>query len=89
MPGSIEGAAQPAQIVLQRLIVRIRGVFFDGGYDGGGIDEPGQIIDVAVGVVAHNALTEPEHADDAEVIAKILFDLLSLEMRIAVGIQQT
>src|SRR5262249_9168235 len=58
---SISGGAEAAQVFLQRLMVRVRAVGFDGGEHGSGSDEAGDIVDVAVRVITLNAAAEPDH----------------------------
>ncbi len=48
-----------------------------------GADEAGDVVDVAVGVVAGNAAAEPDHLIDAEVIVKDLLQLLAADAGIA------
>ena len=67
--------AQPHQVVAQRLVVLVPRVVLDDGDDRVLLDEAGEVVDVAVGVVADDAVAEPEDVADAEVVAQILLDL--------------
>ena len=54
-----------------------------------GTREGGDEVDVAVGVaVLGEALAQPHHALDAQVVAQPLLDLLARQRRVAVGVQQ-
>ena len=50
-------------------MVRVGAIRLDDGHDGVGRDEPREVVDVAVGVVALDALAEPEDLADAEAVA--------------------
>ncbi len=52
------------------------------------IHESDRVVDVSVGVVAHDALVDPENLVDTVVSDQILLDLPLREMGIAIGIQQ-
>ncbi len=41
-----------------------------------GVDEAGEVVDVAVGVVADDAFAEPENLLHAEVVAQVGLDFL-------------
>ena len=60
----------------------------DAGEDRPWIGESREVVDVAVGVIALDALFQPEDFGDAESVAQELFDLRAAELRIAVGIEQ-
>ena len=47
------------------------------------IDEPGQVVDVAVRVVAGDAPAQPDHVADAEVVGEDPFDARPVEPRVA------
>ena len=53
------------------------GVGLDGGEDGVLGYEAGEVVDVAVGVVAGDAAVEPEDLVDAEVVVEGLLELLA------------
>ena len=50
-------------------------------------DEPGEIVDMAVGMVVQQPLAEPHHPLEAEIVAQPLLDLLARQ-RVAVGVEQ-
>ncbi len=50
---------------------------FDDGDDRVGVDEARQVVDVAVGVVAGDAVAEPERVGDAEIIAEDGFHVVA------------
>jgi hypothetical protein len=64
-------------------VVLVGGVGFDGGEDGVGADEAGDVVDVAVGVVAGAAAVEPDGALDAEVVVEGLFELCARDAGVA------
>ena len=72
-----------------RRVIVVGGVVFDDGGDGFRIDEAGDVVDVAVGVVAGDAVVEPEDFFDAEEVAEPLFDLLAGEVRVSVRVEET
>ena len=67
-----EGAAghprrpQAAEIVGEGRVVRVGGIRLDGGGHGGRTDEARGVVDVAVGVVAGDAASQPDHRVDPE-----------------------
>ncbi len=67
-------------VFLHRGVVGIGLVWLDARDDGGGIDEAGGVVDVAVGVVAGDALVEPEDFLDAEEIGEGFFDAVAGEV---------
>ena len=48
-----------------------------------GIDEPRQVVDVAVGVVAVDAPAQPDDVADAQVIGEDPFDVRAVEAGVA------
>ena len=54
-----------------------RRIVLDHRDDRVGLDEAGQVVDVAVGVVAHDAVAEPEDLRHAEEVAQVALDLRS------------
>jgi hypothetical protein len=58
-------------------------VGLDGGDDGGGRDEAGDVVDVAVGIVAHDSAIEPDGLVDTEIVVKDALKLLAADARIA------
>ena len=65
------------EIFGERQMVLVGCVGLDGGEDGVGGDEAGDVVDVAVGVVARAASVEPDDLLDAEVVVKGLLLLLA------------
>ena len=87
-PGRIPRQLEPAQVVLQRRVVRVGRIVLDRADDGPRRDEARDVVDVAVGVVAGDALAEPQHLADAEEIAQRAFQVGPRLARVAVGVQQ-
>ena len=56
-PRSVRAAFE---VVLEDLVVVVLRVIFDGGDDRVGVDEAGEVVDVAVGVVAGDSFAEPD-----------------------------
>src|SRR5260370_37848287 len=72
-----EGAAvkvfhglQEGEIFLERNVVGAVGILLDDGDDGGWADEAGKIVDMAMRVVAGDAIFQPENLRDAEIAAE-------------------
>ena len=59
--------AEPLQVRLERLVVFVPGIFLDDGHDGRRIDEAGQVVHVAVGIVPRDPIAQPEDVGDAEI----------------------
>ena len=64
-------------------MVRVARVRLDGGDDRRGRDEAGNVVHVAVRVVAGDAATQPDHLIDAEIIVKGALQLLAAHAGIA------
>jgi hypothetical protein len=60
----------------------------DADHDGGRIDEAGEVVDVAVGVVALDAAGQPADVPLAVVVLQVLLDLRLGEVRVAVLVEQ-
>ena len=75
----VAGVLQPAQVVLERLVVRVVGTRLDDGDDGSRPDEPRQVVDVAMGVVALDAPAEPDDMADSEIVGEDLLELRAVE----------
>ena len=56
--------------------------------DDTGADEAGEVVDVAVRLVVVDAVAEPDHALDAEIVPQVLLDLSSRELGVAVVVEQ-
>jgi hypothetical protein len=65
---------ESVEVALEGLEIRVVLVFFDGGDDGGRADEAGDVIDMAVGIVALDAVAEPEDGFHPECVAEFFFD---------------
>jgi hypothetical protein len=80
--GLTEGA-EAVEVLGEREVILVGGVGFDAGEDGVFGDETGDIVDVAVGVVASAAAMEPESLGDAEVVVEGLLELLARDAGVA------
>ena len=74
---AVAGGAEAVEVFGEGEVVLVVGVLFDGGEDGVFVDETGDVVDVAVGVVAGTAFVEPDGLVDAEVIVEGLFEVLA------------
>jgi len=77
--GRVAEGVEAREVFGEWEVVLVGGVGFDAGEDGGGFvfwggDETGDVVDVAVGVVAGTAAREPEGLVDAEVVAEGAFE---------------
>src|SRR4029453_17664761 len=81
----VEGAAG----FLQDRVIWIALVALDPDGDRARIDEAREIVDVAIGVVALDALAEPDHVLLAVVVAQVFLDALLRYLGVAIPIQQT
>ena len=66
----VAGLLEPSQVLLQRLVIGVGSARLDDGDDGPGVDEPRQVVDVAVGVVADDPAAEPDNVPGAEVVGE-------------------
>ena len=73
----MRAAAEAVEVLGERKVVFVVGVGFDAGEDLVFADEAGDVVDVAVGVVAGAAAVEPEGLVDAEVVVEGLFEVLA------------
>ncbi len=73
----VAGGAQAVEVFGEGEVVLVVGVGFDGGEDGVFGDEAGDVVDVAVGVVAGAAAVEPDGLVDAEVVVEGLLEVLA------------
>src|SRR5262249_54155243 len=78
--GSWLGAG--GEVVEERLVIGVGRVVLDDRDDCSGADETGEVVDVAVGVVADDAAAEPEDVADAEVIGEDALEGLPVESRV-------
>ena len=79
---------EPLEVLAERLVVGVVWVVLDDGDDGSRVDEAREIVHVAVGVVALDAVAQPEDVSHAEIVPEMALDLARLELRIAVGVEQ-
>ena len=63
------------ELSAQQRVVRVARVVLDDGHHRRRRDEARQVVDVAVGVVADDAVAEPQDVPRAEVVAQMLLDL--------------
>ena len=76
------------EVFLKGLIVLVPSILLYGGDDGVGCDKAREVVDVAVGVVTHDAVAQPDDVVHTIVVAKITFYLILRELRISVGIEE-
>ena len=67
---AVAGGAEAVEVLGEREVVLVGGVGLDAGEDGVFRDEAGDVVDVAVGVVAGAAAVQPEGLVDAEVVVE-------------------
>ncbi len=79
----VAGRLQPPEVVLERLVVGVVVAGLDDRDDGSRIDEPRQVVDVAVGVVAVDPSAEPDDVVDAEVVGEDLFQGRAVQAGVA------
>src|ERR1035441_3135146 len=86
--GELPEGSQAVEIFGEWEVVLVGGVGLRAGEDGvslviGSGDEAGDVVDVAVGVVAGAAAMEPEGLVDAEVVVEGLLELLAGDAGVA------
>ena len=82
--------SQLRQIFSQRQVVDVGSIRCRGGDDGLGTDEPGELVDVAVSVVAGKVSSfEPDHLLCRQVVSVQVLKVLAVPMRIALRVQQS
>ena len=74
---------EPTKILRERLVVGVVTARLDHGHDGLRIDEPGEVVHVAVRVVAGDALAQPDDVADAQIIGEHLLQPRAVEARVA------
>ena len=80
---------QSCQVVLQGSIVLVTGIVLDDRHDSMVIDEASQVVDVSIRVVTGNAISKPQDLAHTVIVAQVGFDLVSIEVRVAIRIEQT
>ena len=88
LPTGVFGLFQSLKIVLQRRVVGVLGILFDRGHDHAGGDKAGEVIDMAVGVVALQSVSQPDDLLYPEPVSQFLFDLGPFQSGVTVGIQK-
>jgi hypothetical protein len=78
-------AAEPLQVLLERLVVFVSRVLLDDGDHRLGVHEPGEVVHVAVGVVARDPVAQPEDMADPDIVAQVALDRLAVQGRVALG----
>ena len=81
--GRVARAFQPLTVLGEQLVVGVARIRLGAEDDDAGPHEPADVVDVAVGVVAHDAPAEPDHLADAEAVGEGALDLGSGEARIS------
>ena len=71
------------KIVPQRFVIRIFRIVLDHGDDGVRRDEPREVIDVAVSIVAEDAAAQPDHVRRTEIISEDFFVVFARHAGIA------
>ena len=74
---AVASGAEAIEVFGEGKVVLVVGVLFDGGEDGVFADEAGDVVDVAVGVVAGAAFVEPDGLVDAEVVVEGLLEIFT------------
>ena len=77
---------QTREIFLERLVVFVGAVFFDDRNNSMFGHKTREIVDVAIGVVAGDAVAEPENLANIQIISQALFDFTATQVRIAISI---
>lgn len=72
----------------ERFVIGVFGVLFGGEDDLGGGDEAGEVVDVAIGVVAFDAAGEPADVGLAVVVFEVLLDAGAVEVGVAVFVEE-
>src|SRR5262249_52769606 len=72
-----------SEVLLERLVIFVGAIFFNDSDDSSLRYKAGEIIDVTIGVVAGDAVTEPQNFGDAEIIAQTLLDFISRKIGIS------
>ena len=80
--------AEAREVVLKDFVIHVGGIVLDDGDDRVGRDEAREVVDVSVGVVAGDAVAEPQHVGHAEIGAQVILDVGAAERGIAIGVEQ-
>ena len=76
LPSSVRAAFRRGKILGERRMVGIARIRLDGGHNRRRRDEAGDVIDVAMRIVASDAAVKPDHLIDTEILVKGLLQLL-------------
>ena len=79
---------EPVEVGAERFVVRVVRIFFNDGDHRIVSNETGDIIHVAVRVVAINSIAQPEDLFDAKLLLELVFDLCAVELGVAVRVEQ-
>src|SRR6185503_855874 len=79
---------EQAAVRLERRMIRVGAVRLDDGHDRARRDEPREVVDVAVRVVARDALPEPEDLADAETVAQQALDVDARQLGVPIRVQE-
>ena len=82
-PSALVIDSQPHAVLGQVGEVVVGGIGLLGDHDGALVDEARQIVDVPVGVVAGDAVAEPQHLAHAQVLAEHALQLLARDAGVA------
>jgi hypothetical protein len=74
LAGFIFHLLEEREIFLERGVIGFGWIWFDDRDNRGRVDEAGEIVDVAVGIVAGDTVAEPENVGGTEIIAQDIFD---------------
>src|SRR5712692_2071944 len=86
---SVCGALQTFKIFPERSVVLILRVLLENAHNRGWIDEPCDIVNVPVGVIANNPLAEPDGLIDVQIVPENLFNLAPPQVGIAICVEKT
>src|SRR5208282_1934274 len=82
----VEGAAvliahraEAVKVVTQHRVVHVGGIVLQDGDDGVGGDKAGEVVDVAVGVVAGDSVAKPQDVGYAEISPQVILDVGAAE----------
>ena len=84
----VNPAVESSPVLVEGFIVGIQGIVFHGGHNRGFVDKPGDIVDVAVGVIANDSFAEPKDFSNPEKRLQSCLDFFLAERGIPVWIQE-
>ena len=80
--------AQAFHVLTQQLVVRICRVIFYHRDNRRRADETCDVVDMPVGVIAYNAISQPEDLSDSKISFEIILNLSLLQTGISIRIEQ-